>query len=115
MFGVQQGILHCSGLCMWAINQVYGSSFESQFGRTTWDFDSSMQHISMNELKPGDLVFSHIDNNSQHVGIYIGQKDGVQYCIHAPEPGQIVRIQPMSELNWDSALRYKEHDGNNPV
>lgn len=98
----------CSGLCIWCINQVYGSSFASKFGRTTWDFDASMQHVALKDLKPGDLVFKNISETSQHVGIYLGRQNGIDYCIHAPSPGQVVRIQKMSECGWQYGLRYSQ-------
>jgi cell wall-associated NlpC family hydrolase len=47
---------------------------------------ASTQHVSLDKLKPGDLVFF-----PHHVGLYIGHGQ----MIHAPETGDHVRIAPL--------------------
>jgi len=61
------------------------------------------QPVSMNELKPGDLVFK--GNPAYHTGIYIG--DGK--VIHAPRTGDVVKI--VSVQGWDSARRIFDEAG----
>ena len=71
----------CSGLMMWAWAQAGVSLPHS----------SSMQyavlpHVSLSQLRPGDLVFSY--SPIHHVGMYIG---GGRF-VHAPHSGDVVRI-----------------------
>ena len=50
--------------------------------------------VSYSNLKPGDLVFFATSGNGSisHVGIYIGNG----YFIHAPKPGDVVKISSMA-------------------
>jgi peptidoglycan DL-endopeptidase CwlO len=74
----------CSGLVMWAYEQV-GISLPhfsgAQYADTT--------HIPMSDLQPGDLVFPA--DPSQHVAMYVGGGD----IIEAPYTGAQVHIVPM--------------------
>ena len=82
--GMSASGVDCSGL----INVVYGGAR----GRTTYAMIDSLQatgdwKTSMDQLVPGDLVFT----GPGHVGIYVG---GGQ-MIHAPVPGKSVSISPV--------------------
>lgn len=55
--------------------------------RTTWDQVEVGQRVSVDNAKPGDLVFFYDDIS--HVGIYIGNGE----MIHAPKPGANVRVE----------------------
>ncbi|MDX6544740.1 MAG: peptidoglycan DL-endopeptidase CwlO [Gaiellales bacterium] len=46
-------------------------------------------HVDVSQLEIGDLVFFH---KLGHVGIYVGRG----YVLHAPHPGDFVRIEPLS-------------------
>jgi cell wall-associated NlpC family hydrolase len=74
----------CSGLVMWAYDQV-GISLPhysgSQYADTT--------HIPMADLEPGDLVF--FADPGEHVAMYIGNCEIVQ----APYTGADVEIAPL--------------------
>lgn len=74
----------CSGLVMWAYEQV-GISLPhysgSQYDDTT--------HIPMSDLQPGDLVF--FSNPGEHVAMYVGNGN----IIEAPHTGTQVHIVPM--------------------
>ena len=72
----------CSGFTQYVYRQV-GVSLP----RTSGSQSRVGQYVSLSELKSGDLLYG-----PGHVGIYIG---GGQF-IHAPAPGQRVRIQPIS-------------------
>jgi peptidoglycan DL-endopeptidase CwlO len=76
----------CSGLVVWAYEQV-GIQLEHYTG-DLWD---EGEHISRDQLEPGDLVFFYADIS--HVGIYVG--DGMM--VDAPTFGQPVEIQPVDE------------------
>jgi cell wall-associated NlpC family hydrolase len=77
----------CSGLVMWAYDQV-GVSLPHFSGAQYADG----VHISMSQLEPGDLVFP--SDPSQHVAIYIGNGDIVQ----APYTGADVQVVPLSSF-----------------
>lgn len=85
----------CSGL----VQYVYAQNGIS-IPRTTYTQINAGTRISLSELQPGDLVFWG-GSSPHHVGIYIG--DG-QY-IHAPAPGQTVKIQSVNQYAYDSAVR----------
>ncbi len=74
------GAYDCSGLTMWAWGRAGVSlphSSKAQY--------SSLPHVSLSQLAPGDLVF--YGSPIHHVGIYKG--GGVM--IHAPQSGETVR------------------------
>jgi peptidoglycan DL-endopeptidase CwlO len=77
----------CSGLVMWAYAQV-GISLLHYTG----DQWNEGEHVSRDQLEPGDLVFFYADLG--HVGLYIG--NGLM--VDAPTFGQDVQIQPVM---WD--------------
>jgi peptidoglycan DL-endopeptidase CwlO len=77
----------CSGLVMWAYGQV-GISLE-HFTGDQWN---EGEHVSRDQLEPGDLVFFYADLG--HVGMYIG--NGLM--VDAPTFGQTVQVQPVM---WD--------------
>ncbi len=77
----------CSGLVMWAYAQVGVSLLHY-----TGDQWNEGEHVSIDQLEPGDLVFFYADLG--HVGIYIG--NGLM--VDAPTFGQDVQIQPVM---WD--------------
>lgn len=74
----------CSGLVLaaWkAVGVVLPHSSSRQF--------SAVTRVTRAELRPGDLVFYYRDVH--HVGIYLG--DGL--LVHAPEPGETVRVDAL--------------------
>ena len=84
----------CSGLVMWAYEQV-GIQL-AHFTGTQWN---EGEHISRSQLQPGDLVFFFADIS--HVGLYVG--DGLM--IDAPTFGQVVQIQPVFWSAFVGAVR----------
>ncbi len=72
----------CSGFTQYVYRQV-GISLP----RTSGAQSKSGQYVSLSNLKSGDLLYG-----PGHVGIYIGNG---QY-VHAPVPGQSVRVQSIS-------------------
>ncbi|WP_051703964.1 C40 family peptidase [Glycomyces sp. NRRL B-16210] len=73
----------CSGLVVGAYN-VSGVSLT----HSTWAIWDQTSSIGRGDLKPGDLVFY---NGQNHVGIYIGGGE----VVHAPKPGDVVKISPL--------------------
>src|ERR1044072_1955568 len=83
--------IDCSGL----VQQVY-AKFGIQLPRVTYQQINVGASISPNKLRPGDLVFFDTDRSKKgpdHVGIYIG---GGKF-IHAPKPGDSVKISSLAE------------------
>ncbi|WP_433220971.1 NlpC/P60 family protein [Microtetraspora malaysiensis] len=75
----------CSGLVLAAYQRV-GISLPHYTG-SQW---SSGTHVSVKDMRPGDLVFFYQDLH--HVGIYIGGG----YMVHAPRTGDVVRIASLA-------------------
>ena len=84
----------CSGLVMWAYAQV-GISL-MHFTGDQWN---EGQHISRNELQPGDLVFFF--PTISHVGLYIG--NGLM--VDAPTFGVPVHVEPVFWSAYVGAVR----------
>jgi cell wall-associated NlpC family hydrolase len=84
----------CSGLMMWAYQQV-GISLPHF---TVSQYNSGV-HVSRNDLEPGDLVFFF--PNISHVGMYIG--NGMM--IDAPNFGENVKVQPIYWNAFVGAVR----------
>jgi cell wall-associated NlpC family hydrolase len=83
--GVGPTQFDCSGLVMWAYEQVgvslpHSAAAQSRMG----------QAVSRADLQVGDLVF--FGSPVAHVGIYVGGGD----MINAPSEGEPVRIQPLN-------------------
>jgi len=75
----------CSGLVLWAFKRVgislpHSSSAQSRMGTP----------VAKSDLRPGDLVFFY--SPVSHVAMYIG--NGM--VVHASEPGQPVKVTPLS-------------------
>jgi cell wall-associated NlpC family hydrolase len=74
----------CSGLTMaaWAAAGIYMKHY-------TYDQADAFPHVAESDLEPGDLV---LWNGGEHIGIYIGQG----FVIHAPTPGEDVKVSPVN-------------------
>lgn len=77
----------CSGFTSYVFRNAAGI----EISRTTYTQINVGSPVSYGELQPGDLVFTY---GGDHVGIYVG---GGQY-IHAPQPGQGVRVSSVTSF-----------------
>jgi len=84
----------CSGLVVWAYAQE-GISLPHYTG-ALWN---DGEHISRNDLEPGDLVF--FGSNIDHVGFYIG--NGLM--VDAPHSGSVVRVEQVWWSQYVGAVR----------
>lgn len=80
----------CSGLVTYVFAQV--GIFLPHYAASQWDYGV---YVPRDQLEPGDLVFFE---NLGHVGIYVGNDAYIQ----APQPGDVVKITPLSEP-WSAA------------
>lgn len=79
----------CSGL----VQYVYAHAVGISLPRRTFDQQNCGTSVPLNALQLGDLLFWHNDRDgTYHVAIYIGNN---QY-IHAPKPGDNVRISSIN-------------------
>lgn len=83
----------CSGLTSY----VYKNAINKVLPRTTYGQITLGKSVSMKNLKKGDLLFW----GNYHVGIYIGNGK----FIHAPAPGQSVKIQTLASFYPSQAKR----------
>ncbi len=84
----------CSGLMSWAFKQVgvtlpRSSSQQARVGRA----------VSIDELQPGDLIFSYFPVS--HVGIYAGGGK----MLAAPQTGDVVKYQKVPTTDFNTARR----------
>lgn len=83
----------CSGLVTHVFERAWGVSVP----RSTEEQRSAGRAVKRERLQPGDLVFYDTRNRPfSHVGIYLG--DGV--FVHAPRPGQRVRLENIDNPYW---------------
>ena len=87
----------CSGF----VRAVYRKSLGTLLPRRARDQAAATREIDAADLKPGDLVFFQtLDHPFSHVGIYIGDSR----FIHAPQTGEFVRVEDMSDRFWQERL-----------
>lgn len=84
----------CSGLVQWAYRKAGITLPRSSQAQSTVGTP-----VSERDLQPGDLVFFY--RPVSHVGIYLG---GGQ-VLHAPEPGDVVKVSPISRMPFHNARR----------
>lgn len=84
----------CSGL-----TQAAWKAAGVSLPRTTWDQVNVGKRVATSALEPGDLVFFY--NDISHVGLYIGGGK----MIHAPKPGDVVQISPITEMPVHGSVR----------
>lgn len=88
----------CSGLTSYSYRVGAGITIP----RVSRDQARAGTYVSRNNLQPGDLVFFGSGNYVSHVGMYIGNN---QY-IHAPQPGDVVKISSLSGVRTITQRRF---------
>ncbi len=82
----------CSGLVYYSYKQA-----GKRLPRSTNGLYEASTKVTKNSLRPGDLVFFHINRNKiSHVGIYLGQNK----FVHAPSKGKQVEIASLRSRYW---------------
>ncbi len=88
----------CSGLTYY----VYMKATGHYIGGRTGEQQYAGTQIPVSQAQPGDLVFWGPSSGvTHHVGIYIGNGQ----FIHAPQPGDKVRVTSISDFTPDFAVR----------
>ncbi|MGY3735377.1 C40 family peptidase [Lactococcus taiwanensis] len=85
----------CSGFTSY----VYREALGIEIGRTTWNQIASGQHRSLDQAQVGDLIICY---GGDHVGIYLGNGQ----VLHAPQPGESVKVSALTDLSANYALNY---------
>lgn len=85
----------CSGLVYYSHTQV-----GEQVPRVSYAQLAASDEISMDDLRPGDLLFYRINGSVSHVGIYIGHGQ----FVHAPSSGKQVRVSSMANVYFKPRL-----------
>ena len=80
----------CSGLTSWAWGQA-GVYLPHQSARQY----ASIAHVSRDQIRPGDLIFSY--SPISHVGMYVGNGQ----MVHARFPGATVAV---TAIRWDRVV-----------
>ncbi|HEX9259604.1 MAG TPA: C40 family peptidase, partial [Acidimicrobiales bacterium] len=75
----------CSGLMVWAWGRAGVSLPRSSRAQA-----AALPSVSLADIQPGDLIFSH--NPVGHVGMYIGNGQ----MVHSPRTGEVVNISAIS-------------------
>lgn len=97
----------CSGLTQY----VYKKAVGKDIGRVTTEQETKGKEVSLNSLKPGDLLFFGPRGNTYHVAIYIG--DGKM--IQAPEPNDVVKVTELKYYMPDFARRILPESDPKPI
>ncbi|GAA3796733.1 C40 family peptidase [Streptomyces phyllanthi] len=79
--------------CSSLMQQSYASA-KVKLSRTTYTQVNEGKKVSVNALKPGDLLFTEGSASApEHVGMYIGRG----LVLHAPHTGDVVRVVPLAD------------------
>lgn len=83
----------CSGF----VGHVFRETLGMILPRTAREISQTGAQVEKGQLEPGDLVFFNTMRRAfSHVGIYLGDNR----FVHAPRPGEQVRIADLRESYW---------------
>jgi cell wall-associated NlpC family hydrolase len=86
--------LDCSGFVRYVFQDTLGMALP----RRAEEMSRVGEKVSMNDLKPGDLVFFNTMRRTfSHVGIYIGDNK----FVHSPSTGSTIRVDDLDESYWE--------------
>ncbi|MDX9737967.1 MAG: C40 family peptidase [Azonexus sp.] len=83
--------------CSSFVQTVFKESIGTYLPRTAREQSQLGEHVDLNQLKPGDLVFFNTMRRAfSHVGIYLGDN----HFLHAPRAGAEIRVENMNSGYW---------------
>ena len=82
----------CSGL----MRYVHTNALGLKIPRTAAQQRDRSRTISYAQLQPGDMLFFKTGRKTNHVGIYVGNRQ----FVHAPSGGKRVKISTMDSPYW---------------
>jgi cell wall-associated NlpC family hydrolase len=86
--------LDCSGFVRYVFQDTLGLALP----RRAEEMSRVGEKVSLNDLKPGDLVFFNTMRRTfSHVGIYIGDNK----FVHSPSTGSTIRVDDLDESYWE--------------
>lgn len=97
----------CSGLVQYVFSRAAGINLP----RVTTQQEENGFQVSLNALKPGDLLFWGNHGSTYHVAIYIGDNNFIQ----ASQPGDVVRITNLQSYYPNFAKRILSTDPDFPM
>lgn len=86
----------CSGFMQY----VY-AHFGIHITRTTYTQINDGRAVNRDQLQPGDLILFGTEDDPHHVGMYVGNG----CVIHAPHTGDVIKISPLSVMQYVCARR----------
>ena len=87
----------CSGFVQYLYKQTFGIDLP----RTTYTQQNMGKEVPFKDLQMGDLLFFVEGGSTEHVAMYLG--DG--FYIHAPQPGESIKITDMESFTPSFAKR----------
>ncbi len=93
LYGADSPGFDCSGLALFAIAAASGGQITLSHTTGAQVGDSRGAAVSLDEKKPGDLIFFGTDVH--HVAVYYGEIQGKPMVVNAPDFGENVRLQPL--------------------
>jgi flagellum-specific peptidoglycan hydrolase FlgJ len=87
----------CSGF----VQYLYKQTFGIDLSRTTYTQQYEGEEVAFKDLQMGDLLFFKDGGSTEHVAMYLG--DG--FYIHAPQPGESIKITDMESFTPTFAKR----------
>ncbi|MGM0215647.1 NlpC/P60 family protein [Enterococcus sp. AZ109] len=87
----------CGGL----VKYVYKQAVNMDLPMGTFNQERYGTEVSVNAMQPSDLMFYGARGNTTHVAIYIGNGQ----AIHAPQPGDVVRVFNVASYRPNFARR----------
>ncbi len=83
----------CSGF----VGYVFREGLGMILPRTSREISKAGEHVTKDELQPGDLVFFHtLRRGFSHVGIYLGD----HLFVHVGRTGEAVRVEDIRKSYW---------------
>ena len=94
--------------CSSFVQNVYGNGLNYSIPRSTYEQLKIGQKVSINNLKPGDLIFFQTSKNQRHVGVYINSD---KFAHASSSKG--VMISSINNSYWKSKYRESRRILNN--